>query len=351
MRQIHHDRELLQAVLEAFTRTTGLKGRVAGFQPKFPGTAHFRPDALIELEAGKKPLRFLVEIKRVDRLDTATQARAFWREGKQPALLLVAPFITAHAAQRCRELRLFFMDAAGNAYIDGPGIYVFVTGNKRPIELPVVQGGRMNNPATMKVIFALLCQPDLIGCPYREIAAAANVALGTVGPAIKELEKRGHMRTFRTATPQRKLADPERLLKEWVEFYPANLRPKLRPRRFLAPDFMPFAEINLEKYGGYWGGEVAGARLTHYLKPQTATVYADQPPARLAADNRLRADLHGNVEFLDIFWNADTIRHRPGVVPPILAYADLVATQDGRNLETARLLYEREIASDIRRLA
>lgn len=351
MKQKHHERELLQAVLDAFTGATGFKGRVVEFEPRLPGAIRFRPDALIELKTGTKQVRFVVEIKRVNRLETITQARAFWPAGKRPALLLVAPFVGVQAAQRCRELGLFFMDAAGNAYIDEPGVYVFITGNKRPVELPVMQGGRMNNPAVLKVIFALLCQPDLLRRPYREIATAANVALGTVGPAIKELEKRGHIRTHGAAGPARKLVDPERLLREWVEFYPANLRPRLRPRRFQTPDFQPFAEVNIEKYGGYWGGEIAGARLTHYLKPQTATVYAGEPPAKLAAENRLRADLHGNVEFLDMFWNPDAIGHKPGIVPPILVYADLIATQDGRNLETARLLYEREIAPEIQRIA
>lgn len=351
MKQRNHDRELLQAALDAFMRTTGLRGRVVEFEPKLPGATHFRPDALLELKIRKKAARFLVEIRRVDRNEAVAQARAFWPEAARPALLLVAPFITAQTAQRCRDLRLFFMDAAGNAYIDEPGLYLFVTGNKRPLELPVVQGGRMNNPAVLKVIFAFLCRPDLLNHPYREIAAVAGVALGTVGVAIKELEKRNHIGDFGMAPRRRKLPDPERLLKEWVEFYPAVLRPKLRPRRFMAPEFARFAALNPGKYGAYWGGEVAGARLTGYLKPQTATLYADQPPAKLVIENHLRADQRGNVEFLDIFWNTNAIRHQPGIVPPILAYADLIATQDGRNLETARLLYEREIAPEIRRIA
>ena len=345
-----HDRELLEAALDAFARTTGLQGRVVEFEPRLRGAGHYRPDALIELETRKKPARFIVEIKRVDRRQAVAQARAFWPEGARPPLILVAPFITAETAQLCREIRLFFMDAAGNAYVDEAGLYVLVTGNKRPGDLAVVPAARMNNPAVLKVIFALLCRPELINRPYREIAAAANVALGTVGFAIKELEQRKHIGASRTAKTRRRLIDPERLLKEWVEFYPATLRPRLRPRRFQAPDFEPFAKTNLGKYGAYWGGEVAGARLTHYLRPHTATVYAGQLPVKLAAENRLRADVNGNVEFLDLFWNADAIRHQPDVVPPILAYADLVATHDGRNLETARLLYEREIAPEIQRL-
>jgi hypothetical protein len=347
-----HNPELLEAALTAFTRTAGLRARVLGFDPgvKVKG-GNFRPDALIEVETRNKPLRFVVEIKTIDRLDAIAQARAFWPKTARPPLILVAPFIAAPTAERCRKIGLFFMDAAGNAYIDEPGLYVFVTGQKRPAEFPFQRAGRMNNPAVLKVVFALLCKPELVNRPYREIAAAAHVALGTVGLAIKELKTRRHIGTLGAAANKRKIVDPERLLKEWVEFYPATLRPKLRARRFRAPEFGPFADTALAGYGAYWGGEVAGARLTHYLKPEKATIYTGQPATRLAAENRLRADAQGDVEVLDVFWNADAIDHPPEMAPPILVYADLVATTDGRNLETARLLYEREIAPEIHRVA
>jgi hypothetical protein len=43
---------------------------------------------------------------------------------------------------------------------------------------------------------------------------------------------------------------------------------------------------------------------------------------------------------LQAFWNLSANEKYPDIVPPILAYADLMATEDGRNLETARLIYE-----------
>ena len=55
---------------------------------------------------------------------------------------------------------------------------------------------------------------------------------------------------------------------------------------------------------------------------------------------RMRLDPNGNVEVLQAFWNLPADEKYAAVVPPLLAYADLMATQDGRNLETARLIYE-----------
>ena len=53
----------------------------------------------------------------------------------------------------------------------------------------------------------------------------------------------------------------------------------------------------------------------------------------------MRLDLNGNTEVLQAFWNLLDEKYTD-VVPPLLAYADLMATLDGRNLETARLIYE-----------
>jgi hypothetical protein len=43
-----------------------------------------------------------------------------------------------------------------------------------------------------------------------------------------------------------------------------------------------------------------------------------------------------------------TVPDHPDVVPPILAYADLIATLDPRNLEVANMLRERLIAHALR---
>jgi hypothetical protein len=63
----------------------------------------------------------------------------------------------------------------------------------------------------------------------------------------------------------------------------------------------------------------------------------------LVAALRLRANPAGNVEVLDAFWNFESDPQFPDVVPPVLAYADLLATRDGRNIETANMIYEQRI--------
>jgi hypothetical protein len=54
----------------------------------------------------------------------------------------------------------------------------------------------------------------------------------------------------------------------------------------------------------------------------------------------MRAAEDGNVEILERFWNFETAKDMPEVVPPILVYADLLATHDSRNADAARMIYE-----------
>jgi hypothetical protein len=58
-------------------------------------------------------------------------------------------------------------------------------------------------------------------------------------------------------------------------------------------------------------------------------------------ENRLRADPRGEIEVLDAFWNFEDEKDLPETVPPLLIYADLLATLDPRNIETAQMIYDK----------
>lgn len=325
---------ILDAATTALHETTGLTATVIPQPIILAG----RADALLEIQAHRRRYPFIAEVKTVDRFATPALVKAQLAGLKAPPIV-VAPYVTSDIAQKCRELRLAFIDTAGNAYIEGPGLLVWVVGRMRPVELKHPKF-RALTPAGLQIAFALLCQPGLTQSNYREIARAANVALGTVGPAVKDLEGRGLLRL--TGGGTRRLRDPKRFLEEWVARYPTTLRPKLNPRRFEA-DLDVLAQRELTQYGAFWGGEVAADKLTHTLKPAAFTIYAREPIAKLVAGLRLRARPEGRVEILDIFWDLPPDPEHPDVVPAPLAYADLLTTQDGRNVEAARVIYDQII--------
>nr|WP_305909601.1 type IV toxin-antitoxin system AbiEi family antitoxin [Methylomarinum sp. Ch1-1]MDP4522522.1 type IV toxin-antitoxin system AbiEi family antitoxin [Methylomarinum sp. Ch1-1] len=138
-------------------------------------------------------------------------------------------------------------------------------------------------------------------------------------------------------------------MERWQVAYPEQLRPKLETGRYRAPDPDWWRKADLHNLHAYWGGEVAADRLTHYLKPQTVTVYVDEKRiSKLRAINKLRKDPNGDIEILKAFWDVEHESDRTDIVNPILAYADLMATGDPRNMETAQIIYERELAEHFR---
>ena len=333
-------KEILDTALAAFKRITGLPVLVIDE----PQSAVDRGvDALIKIQTDRGERKFAVEIKAVDRFQTPAQVKA--QLGNHRELpLLVAPFISRETAEHCRNLHLSFLDTAGNAYLDAPGLYVYITGQPRPKDARESKF-RAVGAAGLQVTFALLSRPELIRAPYREIAHDAAAALGTITHVMRDLEARG----FLTGEPLRSMLDPRRLLEEWVTHYPIALRPKLHPRRFEASREQ-LTQADLRSLGACWGGELAAERFTQFLKPAGFTIYTHKPVNRLVAALRLRANPTGNVEVLDAFWNFEPDPKYPDLVPPVLAYADLLATRDGRNIEAANLIYEQHIEPAFRAL-
>ena len=346
---IEREKQILDRALEALERETGLHTKVLQWEPRFGPNYTLGPDAIVEVADNQRTYQFAAEIKlNLDRFDTLhhlQHLRAHARGAARLPLLVATPFITTQLAERCREMGICFADIAGNAYLKAPGLHIHVTGKRRPLEIMTGNEGRAVTPTGLRVVFALLCQPALLNANYREIAATARVALGTVVLVIKDLENRRYITPLPANRPtlKRRMLDPERLLQEWVAAYPTALRPKLNARRFRAKNPNWTEGVNLTPYGAFWGGEVAANRLTHYLQPQAATVYAKEAPTRLIADQRMKADVNGDTEILDVFWNPERLTAIQGVAPPILVYADLVTTADGRNIEVAKLIYDEYI--------
>jgi hypothetical protein len=342
-RRPDREAELLQAALEAFQHATGLRMLVEA--EEVTDNAGRQADALVHLAAPGAERQFVVEVKA--RLTQATLGIAVHQLERFPQKgLIVADYVNPKMAERLRAMDIPFLDVAGNAYLNEPPVYVFIKGNK-PIEKPHREAPtRAFQPTGLKVLFALLCNPDLENAPYRDIAKAADVALGTVGWVITDLKALGYLVDM--GKRGRRLTNKAKLIERWVTTYPELLRPKLVLGRYRAVDRDWWKHAQLHNVQAYWGGEVAAARLTKYLKPERVTIYARGKPGQLLLKNTLKKDPDGDVEVLEAFWRIDYDWSHTELAPPLLIYADLLATGDARNIETARMIYERELAGLIK---
>lgn len=326
---------ILEAALKAVARTAGLEGKVEGFCTL---TRDFDTDAIVNFAFEHKTHRYAVEIRAVDRVDRLELVTVKYKSGLE-GKLLAAPYITAELAEQCRTRGIQFIDTAGNAYLKAEGMRIFVTGNKRPLSAMTAAKDRATTATGMRVVFALLCKPELLNAPYRDIAAAAGVALGTVGWVFFALQDRGQLLIDKQK--KRQFVDARRVIEEWAFNYPVRLKPRLAAGRFHAPAGDWWKNADLGQRAAQFGGEVAGDILTKYRAPGNVLIYAEGDPARIIIDNRLKADPAGEVEILEKFWHFEPATGENRVVPPLLVYADLLATQDTRNHEVAKLVYER----------
>jgi hypothetical protein len=256
-------------------------------------------------------------------------------------LLLVTTYVTDHLADNLKQNDVEFIDTAGNVFIKKPPVYIFVKGNKPPETFRRIGHEQAFRATGLRLVLALLCDPDLINKPYREIAATAGIALGNIGWVINDLKNLGYL--IDMGKIGYKLVQKHKLLDRWVTEYPERLRPKLLLGRFRgAEDWWKQKDLGNEQ--AQWGGEAAAAKLTGYLKPQNITIYAEQ--ARLddlLLKNRLKKDINGDVEILERFLAPAEEHAERNTVHPILVYADLMATADQRTIETARMIYEKYV--------
>lgn len=329
--------DLLAAALTRL-HARGITAKVEAQKVRIPKTA---ADARVRIGYGGREVTYTVELKRGLRPGAlGAVIHQVERLGEQG--LLVADYVTPPMAEELRARGIPFVDAAGNAYLDQPPMLVWIKGERPAALMPDGRAtGRAFQASGLVVLFALICHPDWVDLPYREIARRAGVAHGTVGWVMAELPTLGYLVQMRG---KRVLAQRERLLQQWAEFYPRTLRRRLLLGRYRAETLEWWDTIDPTKYGAVLGGEPAGGRITRHLRPGAATFYAHKVDPRLLVDLRLRTDRGGNVEIYRRFWTFDAAD--AALAPEPLIYADLMATGDGRCTETAKLVYEKIFRTD-----
>ena len=325
------DRQNLLETAIITAQQLGLGMEVVQLEPQL-GAA--RADALIRVRYGDQEVLYAAEVKYGIRPATLGAVIQQLEHLGQPALL-VTNYVTPPLADALKERGIAFLDAAGNAYLKHPPVLVWVKG-QRPQQKLITTNvtTRTFNPSGLQVIFPLLCHPEWVDRPYREIAQIAGVAHGTVGWVLAELPTLGFIAQV---GGKRRLLQPERLLQQWVEAYARTLRPRLLLGRFNADQLDWYQTLDPGKYGYLLGGEPAAARLTQHLRPGTITLYGPKVEPRFLLDQRLRPDPQGKVEILKRFWKFDNDDLL--LTPLLLIYADLLAIGDARCLETAKHLY------------
>ncbi|HPW18771.1 MAG TPA: type IV toxin-antitoxin system AbiEi family antitoxin [Candidatus Aminicenantes bacterium] len=337
--------KLLEEAARAFNqRFKGLKGLEMVPEWPEPTVSERRHDARMNLISGKKRASYTVAVK--SRISHALRHLLLMQErAVGRPMLLVTDYANPEMAEQLIKDGLEFIDAAGNAFINLGFLKIISKGNP-PKSRVSLASPRLFRASGLKVVFALLSQPDLVFGSFREIATGSGVSLGTAAVIMDELKSRLYL--IEDGRGTRRLIRKKELFESWVTAYPEQLRPKIFLGRYRGEHGW-WHDLALEPNWAQWGGEIAASRFTNYLFPQLVTVYLSAPRLNdFLMSNKLALDKNGNVEILERFWPADVKKASEELVHPFLIYADLMASGSDRNIETAKDIYDRHIARHLR---
>ena len=310
-------------------------------------------DGVVTWKAAGGPVRYLVEEKRHLRHQDVefVIARLYRSRAELPPgragdrVLLLAPHVRREQAAALERAEIDYLDLAGNAHLQAPGLFVHVEGRRPEKDAPA--RGRPQK-GWIRTVMAILIRPELANAPYRALAEQADVALGTVAGCMNDLDVRGHLLKGKDG---RGVVDRQALVALWVQAYIEALRPKLRERRFQVraerrQDIWPRLQRVLAERAQPWaltGADAAGRRMP-FLRAGETEIYA---PVRALEDREAQKALvaqpaarGGNLLVIEPpgpLAMAGRADDDLPVAPRLLAYAELRYRGTGQAQEAAEL--------------
>ena len=261
-------------------------------------------------------------------------------------IILVTDQIGNSHADLLIKAGIAFLDMAGNAFIDLPGLYIATTGRRLKNRPKTPSPGRAFQRTGLKLIFAILTDPKLNTDPrnsllnqmFRHISQNTAVSLGSIGWIFGGLQKDGFI--VDDDDGFRLLVDRKNLLQKWCANYIDRiyLRQKVRSYSSGVPDW--WRDLAMDSSDCLWGGETAAAKLTGVLKPQIITLYGGKIPNDIVLHADLRPDDDGEVQLRSPFRRPWAHAAYKDCTHPLLVYADLLATDTDRNMEAAQRIYD-----------
>jgi len=260
---------------------------------------------------------------------------------RAPEWLLLAPHVGAPLGAMLAAAGVNYVDLRGNCHLRLGGAYAaHVEGRGKGAAATRTKGVRA---AGIRVLFALLAEPDLLGRPTREIARAAGTNAQTALDATRRLERAGAVliegRKRRWLPGGRGIG-----LGRFVADYATILRPALELGRFRTPHRTPTdLERDLKgvlgEVGGVWlGGTAAADRIAPHHRGAETVLHTTGRNAELTKRLRAVPDPQGTVALLGLPGPLATRGLTPETAHPLLVYADMLVALDDRVAEAAEML-------------
>lgn len=254
--------------------------------------------------------------------------------------LLAAKYITPKAKELLRKHKINYIDAGGNMMLRLSKTLIFVDG--KPVKSPSEQyKNRAFTKVGAKLIFTLLKNPKYVNLNYRALAVMSTCSLGSISKIIDHLKEEKFIVTL--VNDKMKIVREEKLLDKWIEALSMHLLPAMLIGKYNFMKNSNWQELNLTK-SYKWGGEAAASILTKNLRPETFSIYTNKKSNEIIKDLKIVPNDKGEISIYKEFWN-DGMKNN--MVHPVLVYAELIASNDSRNLEIAEEIKEKYLNEDL----
>lgn len=268
---------------------------------------------------------------------------------KEKPFLVAADYITPNAKKLLKGKGINYIDGFGNASIKLDNLKVYVEqGNAKPIYNPYSE---VFTQAGGQVLFQLLQHPKNINLTQRKLAEISRVSLGSVSKTIKGLFKEGFTVEWKS-DKKFQLVKKEELLDKWVILVNEKILPHYKIGRFSFGSKEKFVRKEEDtSHETIWGGESGAKMLTGYLNPEQFSLFTTRSKKYIMTNYRLVPNDSGEITVYQLFWQpgSSNFQCKNGsiIAHPLLIYAELMYSGNERNIETAQIIYNEYIKTNI----
>jgi len=317
--------------------------------PLIPGT----PDYAYLLEfPGGSSMRIAVEVKR--KLRSAMipllqrQKDRLLSKGQYHQLIIFTDRVSQGMHDLLRSSEIWFIDEAGNGYLEIQGKLLINVAGKKPRRTPSMKGQYYSARGSGVLLYLLEHGPQ-IEATYHDIQASVKVSLGKISQVMTELLDAEVL--AKQAQGRYLVINPNRLLDMWASAFIEKTLPKISLGRYRSPYGSDFESMLGDQEGSEildivsLGGEYAADLLTRNLRASSLTLYLRQDRESVIREAFMLAPAtDGEVilcEEIAIGFDAPLQGLPFKLAAPPVIYAELLATDDPRCGETASMIRER----------
>lgn len=281
--------------------------------------------------------KVFIEVKNEVRPQSVTSF--IHQKNNKTPLLIASKYITPKAKNILKENNINYIDSFGNAFIHLKNLKIFIEqGNAKPT---VSNYSKILTQASAQVIFQLLKNPAHINETQRYLAHISKVSLGSVSKCMKALLDEGFVIKW-NKEEKYQLVRREELLEKWVTLCNEKILPAYKIGRFTFSKQHNNWETQLNNSEALWSGEPAASLITKYLNPEQFSLFTDKTKQEIITQLKLVPDINGKITIYAPFWIVSKPIERvniQNVVDPLIIYAELIYSNNNRNIETAQILF------------